>query len=84
MICSGGTDRQLKAIADGIEASLREVGVKPVRREGERELRWLLLDYADFVVHIFLDEARAFYELERLWADAPRVEWEVEGEKQAQ
>ena len=77
VICSGSTDRQLKAIAEGIERALAGEGVKPVRREGERELRWLLLDYVDFIVHIFLDEARAFYELERLWKDAPALEWQA-------
>ena len=80
MIASGGTDRQLRAIGDAIEEALRQHGVKPVRREGEHELRWLLLDFVDFVVHLFVDEARAYYELERLWKDAPPVEWIEDGD----
>lgn len=78
VICSGSTDRQIKAIADGIEEALAAEGVKPVRREGERDMRWLLLDYIDFIVHVFLDEARAYYELERLWKDAPVIDWRDE------
>jgi ribosome-associated protein len=76
VIVSGSTDRQVRAIAEAIEEELRNAGVKPVRREGERDLRWLLLDYADIVVHVFLEEDRAYYELERLWRDAPNVHWE--------
>jgi len=77
VICSGNTDRQVKAIGEAIEEERRAVGVKPIRREGERDFRWLLLDFADVVVHVFLDEARRFYELERLWKDAPRIDWEL-------
>ncbi len=80
VIASGGTDRQLRAIADAIEEALRQHGTKPVRREGEDELRWLLLDFGDFVVHLFVDEARAYYELERLWKDAPAVDWTEDGD----
>lgn len=76
MICSGRTDRQVRAIADAVEEELRRSGLKPARREGEREMRWLLLDYVDVVVHVFTDEDRAYYELERLWKDAPSVAWE--------
>ncbi|MCA1829982.1 MAG: ribosome silencing factor [Actinomycetota bacterium] len=78
VIASGRTDRQVRAIADAIEEDLRKSGLKPVRREGEREMRWLLLDYADIVVHIFTEEDRAYYELERLWKDAPDVKWEIQ------
>ena len=73
VIASGATDRQVKAIGEAVEDALRQDGVRPMRREGERDMRWLLLDYADIVVHVFLDEARSYYELERLWKDAPRV-----------
>jgi ribosome-associated protein len=66
----------VKAIGDAIEEELRNAGEKPIRREGEREMRWLLLDYADIIVHIFHVEDRAYYELERLWKDAPVVAWE--------
>ncbi len=76
VIASGATDRQVKAIGEEIEAELGKTGVKPIRREGERDLRWLLLDYADFIVHVFHVEDRAYYELERLWKDAPDVAWE--------
>lgn len=76
VIASGATDRQVRAIGDAVEEELRKAGEKPIRREGEREMRWLLLDYADVVVHVFGEEDRAFYELERLWKDAPEVSWE--------
>ena len=76
LIASGTSDRQVRTIAEEIERSVKEAGLRPVRREGEREGHWALLDFVDFVAHIFLDEDRQFYDLERLWADAPRVEWE--------
>ena len=76
MIVSGATDRQVKAIGESIEAELRDLSLKPIRREGEREMRWLLLDYADVIVHVFHEEDRAYYELERLWKDAPIVRWQ--------
>jgi ribosome-associated protein len=80
VICTGGSDRQVKTIVEAIEKALREeLGVKPVRREGEGEATWILLDYVDVVVHVFAEEARDYYDLERLWADAPRVEWEDGG-----
>lgn len=77
VIASGATDRQVKAIGDAVEADLLAAGVKPIRREGERDMRWLLLDYGDLVVHVFREEERAYYELERLWRDAPTVPWET-------
>lgn len=73
LIATGANDRQVHAIADGIEDALREVGVKPIGTEGESELKWVLLDYGDFVVHVFQASEREFYRLERLWGDAPRV-----------
>lgn len=76
VIASGSSDRQVRTIAEEIERALRDRDLKPVRREGEREGRWVLLDFVDFVAHVFLDDDRAFYDLERLWADAPRVAWE--------
>jgi ribosome-associated protein len=75
LIASGASDRQVRTIAEEIEKSVRNKGLRPVRREGEREGRWVLLDFVDFVAHVFLDEDREFYDLERLWSDAPRVEW---------
>lgn len=74
LICNGGNDRQVRTIADEVEKRLLEAHrVKPFRREGQREGRWVLLDYVDFVVHVFGPEEREYYDLERLWADAPRV-----------
>lgn len=74
LIATGSNDRQVHAIADAIEDALREAGMKPIGREGERELTWLLLDYGDFVVHVFQAAEREFYRLEKLWSDAPRLE----------
>jgi ribosome-associated protein len=81
LICSGSNDRQVRTIAEEIEKNLLErFGVKPFRREGEREARWVLLDYVDFVVHVFRDEERDYYSLERLWADAPKLHLDEETE----
>ena len=77
VLASGSSDRQVRTIAEEVERSVREDGgVKPVRREGQRDGRWVLLDFVDFVVHVFHDEAREYYGLERLWADAAVVPWE--------
>nr|WP_237555435.1 ribosome silencing factor [Streptomyces sp. SID4948] len=75
LVASAPNDRQVKAIVDGIEETLlKELDVKPVRREGEREGRWVLLDYIDIVVHVQHAEERVFYALERLWKDCPEIE----------
>lgn len=74
LIATGANDRQVHAIADEIEDAVREAGAKPIGREGERELKWVLLDYGDFVVHVFQPAEREFYRLEKLWSDAPRLE----------
>jgi ribosome-associated protein len=76
VIASGSSDRQVRTMADEVERILRERGLKPVRREGEREGRWILLDFVEFVAHLFHDEEREYYGLERLWSDAPSVRWE--------
>ena len=77
VITSGTNVRQVRTIADEVELHVaREHGAKPLRVEGLDDARWVLMDYGDFVVHVFLDEARRFYDLERLWADAPRVAWD--------
>jgi ribosome-associated protein len=76
VICTAGTQRQIRSVIDAVEDALRGLGVKPVRREGEPEAGWWLLDYIDVVVHVFGTEERAYYDLERLWSDAPRVGWE--------
>jgi ribosome-associated protein len=75
VICTGSTAIQVRAIADEIEDRLREqAGIKPIGREGESEGTWVLLDFADLVVHVFQPAERDFYRLENLWSDAPRVE----------
>jgi ribosome-associated protein len=73
LLCSAGNERQVRAIVDEIEEKLREAGAKPVRREGERDGRWVLLDYADIVVHVQHAEEREFYALERIWRDCPVI-----------
>jgi ribosome-associated protein len=73
VICSGSSDRQVRAIAEEVERVCRERGVRPSHREGEQAARWILLDFTDFVVHVFLEEDRAYYNLERLWRDVPVV-----------
>jgi ribosome-associated protein len=75
VICSGNTERQTKAIHDGIHGELKhEHGLLPRRVEGDREARWVLLDYLDVVVHVFTPQAREFYRLEQLWGEAPSRE----------
>jgi ribosome-associated protein len=74
VLCSASNDRQVRAIVDEVEDRLRDVGAKPVRREGERDGRWVLLDYSDIVVHVQHAEERQFYALERLWRDCPTIE----------
>jgi ribosome-associated protein len=79
VIANGGSERQVRTIMDEVERALREFGVKPVRREGEDDRRWVLLDFFDIVVHVFAEEERDYYDLERLWRDAPTLEWESIG-----
>ncbi|MPY81127.1 MAG: ribosome silencing factor [Actinophytocola sp.] len=74
VIASAPNERQVGAIVDNVEEKLLATGHKPVRREGAREGRWVLLDYVDVVVHVQHDEERAFYGLERLWKDCPQLE----------
>jgi ribosome-associated protein len=77
VITDGSNPRQVRTIAEEVEAKVKEDdGPSPLRIEGLDDARWVLMDYGDFVVHIFLDEVREFYQLERLWADAPRWDWE--------
>ena len=72
VICSGGTERQTKAIHDGIHLGLKERhGLLPRRVEGVTEARWILMDYLDVVVHVFTPETRAYYRLEQLWGEVP-------------
>ena len=71
LICSGGTERQTKAIHDAVHETLKAKGMLPARVEGAREARWILMDYVDCVVHIFTPDARDYYRLEQLWGEAP-------------
>ncbi|HYC60772.1 MAG TPA: ribosome silencing factor [Thermoanaerobaculia bacterium] len=81
IICSAGSERQAQAIADNVLDRLKqEMGVKPLLVEGTTPGRWVLLDFGDFVVHIFTEDVRRFYGLERLWGDAPNVTAEYTGE----
>lgn len=78
VIASGSNTRLVRTIAEEVEAQLAAAdGPRPVRVEGLDDLRWVLLDYGDFVVHVFLDETRRYYDLERLWADVDRVDWQA-------
>jgi ribosome-associated protein len=77
LVLSGRSDRQVDAIADGINAGLKQEGLRAIGSEGARTGQWALLDYGDFVVHVFLHSARENYDLEGLWSDAPRVAIEV-------
>ena len=77
LVISGRSDRQVDAIADGIALGLKQEGLRPISTEGARSGQWALLDYGDFVVHVFLHSAREHYDLEGLWNDAPRVPIDV-------
>jgi ribosome-associated protein len=74
VICSGINTRQVRAIADAVIETLSKVGVKPAHVEGYDRSEWILLDYFDFIVHVFAPETRMFYGLERLWGSAERIE----------
>jgi len=77
VITSAPNERLVRTIAEEVEKRIKEEGgPAPLRVEGLREAEWVLLDYGDYVVHVFLEETRRFYDLERLWGDAPRVAWE--------
>jgi ribosome-associated protein len=76
VICTGTNPRQINAIADGVEETLRkDLGERPTLAEGVHKSEWILLDYFNFIVHVFSRECRAFYDLERLWGNAERVEF---------
>ena len=76
VITSGGNARQVRTIANEVELQLKKAeGRAPIRIEGLDDARWVLMDYGDFLVHVFVDEAREYYDLEHLWADAPRIAW---------
>jgi len=73
VLASAPNDRQVRSVVDAIEERLLQLGAKPVRREGERDGRWVLLDYVDIVVHVQHSEERTYYSLERLWKDCPEL-----------
>jgi ribosome-associated protein len=74
ILCSGQSQRQVKAIADAVEDTLRAAKVRPAHVEGYERAEWVLMDYFTFIVHVFTPQTRAFYSLERLWGDAERIE----------
>ena len=74
VLCSGQSTRQVKAIADAVEETLRASKVRPAHVEGYDRAEWILMDYFTFIVHVFTPQTRAFYSLERLWGDAKRIE----------
>ena len=73
LIMSGTSDRQVRAIADAIQENLKLAGILPLGIEGEAAGQWILMDYDDVIIHIFLETIRSFYDLERLWTEAPRM-----------
>jgi ribosome-associated protein len=74
VLCSGTNPRQVQAIADEVERRLKETGLRPSQVEGYKQAEWILVDYVDFVVHVFSEKARKYYDLERLWKTAKRLE----------
>ena len=74
VLCSGTNPRQVQAIADEVELRLKSAGLRPTHVEGYNQAEWVLVDYVDFVVHVFSEKARQFYDLERLWKSAKRLE----------
>jgi ribosome-associated protein len=74
VLCSGTNPRQVQAIADEVELKLKQAGLRPTHTEGYTQAEWVLIDYVDFVVHVFSEKARKFYDLERLWKSAKRLE----------
>lgn len=74
VLCSAANERQVRGVVDGVEERLHALGAKPLRREGEQEGRWVLLDFGDIVVHVQLAEERIHYAIERLWKDCPIIE----------
>jgi len=74
VLCSGTNPRQVQAIADEVELQLKKAGLRPTHVEGYNQAEWVLIDYVDFVVHVFSEKARKFYDLERLWKSAKRLE----------
>ena len=74
IICSGTSDRQVRAIAESIQERLKSAGILPLGIEGETAGQWILMDYGDVIIHVFLETVRTFYDIERLWSEAPRMD----------
>ena len=74
IICSGTSDRQVQAISASVQEHMKKAGFLPIGVEGENNARWVLMDYGDVIVHIFYEPVREFYDIERLWSEAPRME----------
>lgn len=74
VVCSGTNPRQVQAIADAVDERLESLGLRPTHTEGYKQAEWVLLDYVDFVVHVFSEKARQYYDLERLWKSAKKLE----------
>ncbi len=74
VVCSGTNPRQIQAISDEVEETLEKAGLRPAHVEGYNQAEWVLLDYVDFVVHVFSEKARKYYDLERLWKSAKKME----------
>ena len=83
LICHGGSQRQVRAIADEVQKRLRDAKVRPANVEGEAGTDWVLMDYLDFVVHVFTADRRTFYSLEKLWSEAPRLDTPLPAPAQA-
>lgn len=81
VLCTAANDRQVRAVVDAVEEDLRKQGAKPLRREGEKEGRWVLLDFGDIVVHVQLAEERIHYALERLWRDCPMIPLDIDASR---
>ncbi|MGC9196466.1 MAG: ribosome silencing factor [Syntrophobacteraceae bacterium] len=79
IICSAKSSRQVQGIADNLERGLRTHGIKPLGSEGKSEGHWVLMDYADVIIHIFYEPVREFYDLESLWSEASMLDWEHSG-----
>ncbi len=77
LFCTGDSSRQIQAIADEVEQQLKESGIRPAHVEGYKNAEWILMDYMDFVIHIFSKNARAYYDLERLWRDGKKLDTNV-------
>jgi len=81
IVCSGNSDRQVQSIAQAIEENMKKNGFLPLGIEGERTAQWILMDYADIIVHVFYEPVRDLYDMERLWSDAPRMEIDNDAER---